>query len=97
MHNKFGNPLGSTWQWQTKATVKNIKNSNGMKAHIIPFLSCYLISFHYIYSVYVNVLILDILHNNFYTKVPKSSPHKIVFSRRIIALLNFTRVKISVR
>ena len=63
----------------------------------------------YIWSGCGNVLILDKLWNNFRsfgvfpcmvihgTKFWKSNPHKIVFSKRITALLTFRKVKISAR
>ena len=84
------------------------------QTNVIPFLFCYLISFHYIYiyiyiyihSVCTSVFILDyitisrsfsifsyvVTHG---TKFLKSSPHKIVFSKRITAALTFKRIKTS--
>ena len=55
MRNRYRNPLGSTWQWQTKTTVKNITSSNEMKVqtkkcHTFSVFLFYLISFPYTFK-----------------------------------------------
>ena len=84
--------------------------SRHKQTNFIPFLFCYLTTFHCICSDQANILFLDKLHNNISrslgvlpyaftngTKFPKSILHKIIFSKRITALLTFRKVKISAR
>ena len=61
--NRYENPLGSTWQRQTKTIVWKTSTAaikwRDKQTSAIPFLLCYLITFHYICSVHMSVLILD--------------------------------------
>ena len=108
---RYGNPSRSTWQQETKTTVKN-NIGNEMKTqtnkyHTFSFLLFNQLS---LYMQCANILILDRFCNNFSklwhfslrghthsTKFPKSNPHKIVFIKITTALLTFRTVKISAR
>ena len=102
MCNRYTNPLGSAWRWQVKTVLRNINSSKDMKTqtskcHTFSVLLFNQLSlsmqlshkfFHssinYVtFSTSLCVLSYAATHG---TTFPISSPHKIVFSKRMTAL-----------
>ena len=102
--NRCGTPLGSAQRLQMKTISKNIINSsNDMKTKTSKCHTCFAISSAFIVhamfarvssfknnyitiSASLCVFLYAALHS---TKFPKSSPHKVVISKRMTALQTF--------